>query len=237
MYTDLHCHLLFGIDDGPPEASGTVEIARLLVSLGFGAAAATPHALPQFPGAEVVARRRAEVEALLAAEGVALTVLEGAENRLDELFVAAELAGRGRHLAATRWTLVEAPYESIVPALSDVIFRLRCKGAQPLFAHPERCVQFQDVRRAAEAARLGAAFQLDLGSLAGTYGRVANKAARALLEAGLYAVAATDVHEAESARKSLHQGLEDLERRVGKAGVERLLADNPARLIKGEELL
>lgn len=236
MFTDLHCHLLCGIDDGPADAAGSLAVARLLSAVGFGAVTATPHALPQFKDAAAAAARRDELALLLGREGVALELHLGAENRLDETFLAAELDGRGRHLAGTAYTLVEAPYETVVPALPDLIFRLRRKGVRPLFAHPERCAQFQERPRAEEAARLGALFQLDLGSLAGTYGRAAKKAALGLLEAGLYAVAASDVHEATSAAKWLPEGLRELEKRAGRAGLQRLLAENPAKLLAGEEL-
>ena len=125
MFTDLHCHLLFAIDDGPAEAAASLAMAKLLVSLGFETVVATPHALPQFPGEAVAKDRLAELAALLAREKVALRVQLGAENRLDQLFMEAELSGKGRHLSTTSCALVEAPYESVVPALPDLLFRLR----------------------------------------------------------------------------------------------------------------
>ncbi|HEY3449845.1 MAG TPA: CpsB/CapC family capsule biosynthesis tyrosine phosphatase [Myxococcales bacterium] len=236
MFTDLHCHLLYGVDDGPKDPAGSVAIAKLLVSLGFGTVAATPHALPQFADASACAARRDEVQALLAREGVPLALQLGAENRLDEAFIAAELSGQGRHYAKTAYVLVEAPYESVVPALPDLLFRLSRKGVRPVLAHPERCAEFQELPRAEEAVRLGATLQLDLGSLSGTYGRQAKKTAQRLLEAGLYSIASSDVHEAESAAKWLREGIRELEKRAGRAGLERLLDENPARLLRGEEL-
>ncbi len=236
MFTDLHCHLLHAVDDGPKDSKGSVAIAKLLVSLGFGTVAATPHALPQFADAATCAARLAELQALLEEEGVPLALQLGAENRLDEAFLAAELSGQGRHYGRTSYVLVEAPYQTVVPALPDVLFRLCRKGVRPVLAHPERCAEFQEQARAEEAVRLGAALQLDLGSLAGVYGRQAKKTARRLLEANLYAIAATDVHEAEGALKWLREGLEELEKRAGRAGLERLLDENPARLLRGEEL-
>jgi len=236
MFTDLHCHLLYGVDDGPQDPAGSIAISKLLVSLGFGTVAATPHNLPQFADAAACAARRDEVAALLAKEGVALDLRLGAENRLDMDFVDAEVAGRGRHYGQTGYVLVEAPYESVVPALPDILYRLSRKGVRPVLAHPERCAEFQEVPRAEEAVRLGATLQLDLGSLSGTYGRQAKKTAHKLLEAGLYAIAATDVHEAKGARKWLAEGLSELEKRAGRAEFERLLDENPARLLKGEEL-
>ena len=217
MFTDIHCHLLHGVDDGPRDEAGSLAVARLLVAHGFGAVVATPHALPQFAdGAKVPAFAR--------------------ELRLDESFMEAELAGKGRHLCGTSYTLVEAPYDTVVNALPDLLFRLRRKGVQPVLAHPERCAHFHQAGQAEEAVRLGAHLQLDLGSLAGAYGRLARKTALKLLEAGLYAVAASDLHEADDSPKWLAQGLRELEKRLGGAGLKRLLDENPARLVRNEEL-
>jgi len=236
MFIDLHCHLLHAIDDGPRDAPGALATAKLLVTLGFDTVVATPHALPQFPKEDVAAQRLADLTSLLERERVPLKLVLGAENRLDEAFIEAEVAGRGRHLGATACTLVEAPYESVVPALPELLFRLRRKAVLPLLAHPERCAEFQELARAEEAVRLGAVLQLDVGSLVGAYGRQARKTALKLLEANLYAVAATDTHDAEESAKWLPSALDELERRAGKPGRDRLLADNPARLLKGEEL-
>ena len=237
MLTDLHCHLLWGIDDGPETSDGSLAIANLLVSLGFGTVAATPHALPQFADRKACAERLGELAHLLAQEGVPLELAMGAESRLDEDFLERELAGAGLHYGVTRYALVEAPFDTVVPALPDILFRLSRKGVRPVLAHPERCAEFQQLERAEQAVRLGAALQLDLGSLAGTYGRQAKKVALALLEAGLYSIAATDVHEAGGARKWLPEGMAELEKRAGRSVFERLLGENPARLLRGEELV
>ena len=39
-----------------------------------------------------------------------------------------------------------------LPALPDLVFRLRRKGLLPLFAHPERCAEFEKPGRAEEVA-------------------------------------------------------------------------------------
>jgi protein-tyrosine phosphatase len=198
--------------------------------------APSPHARPQFPGASVCAERREELARLLAKEGVGLELYEGAENYLDAEFLERELAGQGRHVNGGRYVLVEAPYESVVPNLGELIFRLRRKGIVPLLAHPERCAEFQEKGRAEEAVRVGARLQLDLGSLTGRYGKAVRRTAVRLLEGGLYAVAATDLHEAEGAQKWIGEAVRELEKLAGAAARERLLSTNPARVLRGEEL-
>jgi protein-tyrosine phosphatase len=182
--------------------------------------------------------RRAEATALLAAAGVAVALHRNAENHLDEAFMArADDPATRRGIGASgRWVLVEAPFESGLPALPDLVFRLRRKGILPLFAHPERCLEFERRGRAEEVVRLGGALQLNIGALAGLYGRGARKQAERFLDHGLYAVAATDLHHPGEARRWLEQGLGALERLAGVDSYRRLCQENPWRILQGEEL-
>ncbi len=238
-YVDLHGHLLWGLDAGCETPDETLAAARLLVELGFGEAAPSPHAIAGFPSGdpERCRARLADAEALFAREGVALALHPNAENRLDEEFLARAggVARRGIG-AGQRWALVEAPFDAPVPALADLVFSLRRMGVAPLFAHPERCAEFEKPGRAEEVVRLGGALQLNLGALAGVYGRPARKVAERLVSEGLYAVAATDLHRPDGVREWLDEALAALEKRAGAAALERLLAENPRRILAGGDL-
>ncbi len=239
-FVDLHVHVLWGMDDGCETPEETVAAARLLASLGWDELAPSPHAVRELPSHDPAAceARRVEASAFLAKEGVPLTLHANAENRLDEEFLAraADPATRRGIGTTGRWVLVEAPFEQAMPALPELVFRLRRKGIWPLFAHPERCLEFERAGRAGEVVRLGGAHQLDLGALAGVYGRPARKQAERFLGEGLYAVAASDLHRPQDARRWLEAGLRSLEKRAGKDGLRALCADNPRRIVRGEEL-
>jgi protein-tyrosine phosphatase len=236
---DLHCHLLWALDDGVETPAEALAAARLLCSLGFSDVAPSPHAVAELPSKDPARceARRGELAALLLQEGVPLTLHRNAENRLDEEFLArAGGAGRRGVGVSQRWALVELPFRNGVPALGDLVFRLRRLGVLPLIAHPERCQEFEQPGRAEEAVRLGAALQLNVASLIGLYGKPARKVAERLLGEGLYAVGATDLHHAEGAEEWIPEALEMLEKRVGKQAFELLLAANPRRVLQGEEL-
>lgn len=239
-FVDLHDHVLWGMDDGCETPEQTLDAARLLVSLGYDELAPSPHAIPELPSRDPAAceARREEVAALLAGEGIPIALHTNAENRLDEGFLGrAEDVGTRRGIGPTgRWVLVEAPFQSSLPALPDLVFGLRRKGILPLFAHPERCLEFEREGRPEEVVRLGGAHQLNLGALAGVYGRVARKQAERFLGEGLYAVAATDLHRPEEARRWLEAGLRALEKRAGADGLQRLCSENPRRILRGEEI-
>jgi len=207
------------------------------VEHGFSDAAPTPHAWPELPTEAENTMRRGELQALLDARRIPLRLHPGAEHRLDGALLERVQQGDVRPLGAGRWVLVEAPHALPHPGLEQLCFRLQIAGLRVLVAHPERCRAFQD--DAALAQRLcdaGCALQIEIGALAGHYGREPKKLAQRLLAAGLYAVAASDVHRPQSAEKLLTEGLPLLRKAVGEAALRTLLDDNPRRVLRGEAL-
>ena len=235
-FVDLHCHLLPGVDDGAKSLDESLAMARALVAVGFSDVAPSPHAWPELAGVAEVGERREGLARTLLAEGIALALHPNAENRLDEEFFGRLAQGReaARPLGAGRYVLVEAPFESPLPSLLELLFRIQVKGLTPVIAHPERCFEFQEHReRAGQAVAAGALLQLELGAPLGRYGPEARKACRRILDAGLYAIAASDLHGPIGAVRWLGEAIDLLDRR-SLAGP--LLHDSPARLLAGELL-
>ena len=236
-FTDLHCHLLWGIDDGAKTEADSLAMARALVSLGFSDVACSPHARPEYASGDsaLCDGRRAEVQAALDREQIPLRLHSNAENVLDPELIF-RIEKERRPIGAGPYLLAEAPYFASLPQLGEIIFRLRVKGVTPLIAHPERCKEFERPGRAAEAVRAGAHLQLDIGALIGRYGRTPRKLARAFLEEGLYSVASTDLHSPTDAAKWVGASIAELKKLAGPAAVERLLGTNPGRILRGEPL-
>ena len=234
-FVDLHCHLLPGVDDGARTPEDALEMARALVDVGVSTVAVSPHARAGCAPVEVCRERLGELRRALADAAVPLTLALGAENALvEERFLeslgtpAARLVHHGPYL------LVELPYSAPVPALPTLVFQMTRKGVTPLLAHPERCLELQRPGRAAEVVALGARLQLDVGALSGRYGPVARRTARPLLDDGLYAVVATDLHAPTEARRWVERALSELRACAGEAAVQRLFRDAPARVLAGE---
>jgi len=228
-FVDLHLHLLPQIDDGARSMEDALAMARVLTSLGFTEAAPSPHNRSEYAPREVCVTRLGEVQAALDAAGIALKLHVNSENQ----FVDEKLLEAGRPLAGGPYMLIEAPYTTPLPVLPDVIFRLKLKGVTPVIAHPERCWEFEKKGRAAEAVRGGALLQLDIAALVGRYGPGAKKLARSFLDEGLYAIAASDMHSPVGADKWLSESIAALEKAVGRKGLDALLAETPAQLLRG----
>ncbi len=236
-YVDLHCHLLWGIDDGAKTEADSIAMARALVSVGFSDVACSPHARPEYASddRDLCERRRAETQGALEREGIPLRLHPNAENVLDPDLLQRIEAGR-RSVGAGPYLLAEAPYFASLPQLPELIFRLRVKGVTPLIAHPERCKEFERPGRAAEAVRAGAHLQLDIGALIGRYGRRPRKLARAFLDDGLYSVAATDLHSPTDAARWVGDSIAELRKLAGDATAQRMLGAHPAAILRGEPL-
>jgi protein-tyrosine phosphatase len=236
-FADVHCHPLWAVDDGPRTADEAVRLCRELAARGFDDVAATAHAWPELPDAVQTAARRAELQALLAAQGVPLRLHAGAENRLDGELLERVARGDARPLGAGNWVLVEAPHRLPLPGMAELCFRLQISGLRVAVAHPERCRAFHDDQGlAARLSQAGCALQVELGSLAGAYGRAPARLARELLDAGLVSLAASDLHTAGAAGRLLDEGLAAMHKAVGHKAMQLLLDDHPRRVLRGEPL-
>jgi protein-tyrosine phosphatase len=234
-YVDLHLHLLPGVDDGAKSEEDALAMARSLVELGYTDAAPSPHVNPRAKPAEVCEAVRATFSATLEREGIPLRLHPGAENVLTPALLET-LDRERRPIGAGRYLLAEVPYFAPVPQLTQVIFRLKLKGLTPVVAHPERCREFEKPGRAEEVVRAGAVLQLDMGSLVHRYGPNARKLAKRFLAEGLYGIAGTDMHSPEDAAGWVGEAIDGLRREVGAEEVERLLGENPGRILRGEPL-
>ena len=235
-YTDLHLHLLPGIDDGSKSIDESLEMARALISLGYSCAAPSPHHRSEYASldATLCARKLEEMKQALAAENLALELHPNAENYfLEESLLTTLGTPASRTLGSGKVLLVEAPYQGPLPMLSQFVFRMKLKGVTPLIAHPERCFEFERKGRAAELVQAGALLQLDMGALIGRYGKAAEKLARQFLEEDLYAVAATDLHSPVNAKRWVGDSLEALKKAVGAKRFEALTDTRPAALLRG----
>ncbi len=235
---DLHCHLIPGVDDGARTLEDALEMARALVDLGFTEIAPSPHNRPQYASwsRETTDRALASLKDALAQAAIPLVLHDNAENDLMNDRLVPSIGTAEARLLGERgkYVLVEAPYGSPVPALRELLFRVKVKGVTPLIAHPERCLEFQRKGRAAEVVAAGALLQLDVGALTGRYGPEAKRWARTLLDDGLYAVGATDLHAPVNARGWVGEALAELRKRAGDAVFVRMMSERPGRILRGE---
>jgi protein-tyrosine phosphatase len=194
---DLHCHVLPSIDDGPETIEGSVALARAAAAAGIRTLVATPHVSARYRNdAATITRLVDQLNGRLAAEGVALDVLPGAEIAFTSVveIEPSELPRLG--LGGSRWLLIEPPFTPIVTGLEAALSSLRRDGYRILLAHPERCPAFHRDPAMLEALVWSGVFtSITAGSLVGRFGHEVRRFALGLVRDGLAHNVASDAHD------------------------------------------
>lgn len=233
-FVDLHSHVLPGLDDGSPDLSTSLLMLRGLGSIGFERVCATPHQkVPFRPDHGEISAARAEIEAALADREVGVALSLGAENMWDDVFFERMRDDTIPSYDGGPAFLVEFPVQQLAPGLEEHLFELRMRERLPVIAHPERYQPLWRDRDRVRRLSADAALVVDLGAVAGYYGRKQAKAARWMLREGVAHAAASDAHSPNDVRVAA-EGIAWIRKKLGDATVERLLDVNPRRILAGE---
>jgi len=195
--TDIHSHLLPGIDDGSQAMETSVALIKGLRQLGYKKLITTPHILweiyPNTP--EQIETKKETVKTAIGEAGIEIAFGAAAEYFIDEHFQKAikekePLLPISKNIVLVEFSMVTAPLD-----LMDVLFEMQLAGYQPLVAHPERYIYLTH-RKAffADLKAAGCQFQLNLLSLTTHYGTSVQALAEYLLKEELYDYAGTDLH-------------------------------------------
>jgi protein-tyrosine phosphatase len=234
-FCDLHSHFLPGLDDGAPDPATTMAMLRALADLGFSDVTATPHQKPgQFlPSLADIDAAYTATTAAAGGAGLALAFHLAAENMWDDLLHLRADAGEIPSYDRGRAFLYELPLMHLPPGLPDFLFRQRRADRLPVLAHPERYEPLWHDLTAAERLAQSCALLVDLPALAGRHGRQRTKPARRMIEEGIAQAVATDCHSPDDVRDAA-EGMAWIKKRLGERALDRLLADNPRRIVAGE---
>ena len=191
--TDIHSHILPGIDDGSPDVATSVRFVKALTELGFEQLIATPHILKElYPNTpDSITKAKQDLQTALNLVNISTKLSAGAEYMIDQdIDLNEDLCTLDqKHL------LIEMSYLSESPNISQTIFDIEIMGLRPILAHPERYTfYFKDRTRLKRFKEKGCLFQLNLLSVLGYYGKEVKQIADLLLKERMYDLAGTDLH-------------------------------------------
>lgn len=197
LQTDLHSHLLPGIDDGVPTLDEALELIEALVQMGYQRLITTPHVSGErYPNTSttICEKERAVQEAIRKA-GIPVEFRAAAEYMLDENFGRLMRENDLLPLDEQGHILVEMSFLHPPLALHKYLFELQGKGYKPVLAHPERypfyhlkLEEYQALKQA------GCLFQINILSITGHYGLDVQQSALLLLKQGMVDFLGTDAH-------------------------------------------
>ncbi len=194
--TDMHCHILPGIDDGSKNNDMTLEMMDCYKELGYIGLIATPHIMSGFyeNTSASIAKSLIAFKSLLVENGFEnFKVHAAAEYMLDEGFDKLSINKDLLPIKGNK-VLVEMSYFQKAIYVDSQIFDLRQQGYEPILAHPERYSYLTDMSQVLKFKDSGCYLQLNLLSLGNHYGSQAAKQAYNLLLNSKYDFMATDAH-------------------------------------------
>lgn len=195
-YTDIHSHLMYGIDDGAQTPEDTLFLVKSLKDFGVENFITTPHTFNGFwdNTSEKIKNRETEVKGLLGSNSINNSFCAASEYLMDDHFV--ELFKKKDILTLKdNYVLVEMSYLNPPIQLFNIIFDLQVAGYKPVLAHPERYnfyhKNFDEYKK---LKNQGCLFQINLLSTVGYYGSAVQEAAFQLLKNNMVDFSGSDVH-------------------------------------------
>jgi protein-tyrosine phosphatase len=237
--TDIHCHILYGIDDGPAAVGEAIDLLRMAEDNGIDHIIATPHLLRMDASEEFISARDEKLRVLsgLAAENrINVRLYPGAEVYMSDEAVSSPDLLRRLTLNNSRYLLIEIHDRALdEKRFLAYIRELTGQGLTPVVAHPERYRLFQTSRRPLhEALQAGALFQVNADALCGFAARGEAKLSRELVKNGLAAFIATDAHSIRYRPNNLLDMINRFPKYIDDAQLRRLVVDNPQAVLHDE---
>ncbi len=140
MFTDIHSHVIWGVDDGAEQKAETFRMLKEAVEDGIGRIICTPHVTPgvyEFPE-EAFQEHFWEAVEYIAKERLPLQLYRGAEilytDNTPRLLREKQVAT----LAGTNYAMIEFSPTDTKEHIFDALQKVSSAGVIPVLAHMER---------------------------------------------------------------------------------------------------
>lgn len=197
LQTDIHSHLIPGIDDGIQSIDEGLEILRQIEALGYKKVITSPHTMwgtyDNTP--ENILAGLERMKAAIKVAGISIELEAASEYYLDEHLMQRISSGEDFLTFGKNYILVETGFINEPPELKEASFHLTMRGYRMVFAHPERYLYLlEKPRLIEELLDRDIVFQLNAISPTGCYSKPVQKLAEKLIEMKAIKMVGTDCH-------------------------------------------
>lgn len=197
--TDLHSHLIPGLDDGSQSLEESVELIRRLMNMGYKKIVTTPHVMSDYfkNTSEKINKGLDELRNELAKHSIPVAVDAAAEYMFDSGFIAkfrkGELLTFGNN-----YVLVELSGHIPPEHFIEIMFEMKMNGYNPVLAHPERYVYWHyNFEHYVTLKDRDILFQINVPTLSGAYSPAIKKICEEIIDNNMADFAGTDIHNHE----------------------------------------
>ncbi len=238
---DLHCHILYGMDDGPRDFDTSLRLCYLAMENGIEKIVATSHLTSLVDIDHYVAARDeriAELRAELERRELNLQIYPGAEVFAGEDLMY-PLPLEKVTINGSRYILVEFDFYNLrFSTVLRYIEEILKRGLVPIIAHPERYsflqIQYDRVNFLMD---MGVLFQVNAGSLASRSGREEFDLAYEMVLKQAANFIATDAHSLHNRPNDLLRMMRDFPPNINQNWLERMVRTSPQAVIDNEVVI
>lgn len=230
ILTDIHCHLIPGVDDG----SSNLEETRVLLTKeyedGVRRIIFTPHLRPGYfeEPPRVIKKQYLKAKELAAELG--MQVFLGCEFYRQPDLLELLLTKRGRSMAGTRYVLIEFSPGDEFSTVRSYVSELVMGGFIPIVAHIERYTSCYDLDRIQELRELGGRIQINAGSVLGDNKRKVKSFCFRLMKADLVDFIASDAHDLKWRPPNLGRCAAYVAKKMGEEYAHQIFVENPKKI-------
>lgn len=196
LKTDMHSHLLPGIDDGSATMDETIAMLAKFERLGYKKVITTPHIMNEvYNNTPTIIREGLKnVQETAKSAGLHIQLEAAAEYYFDDTLI--EQVKKHDVLSfGDNYVLVEFSFHSQPDNEHRLFFEMQMEKYKPILAHFERYPYFHgSLKKAIEYREKGVNIQVNLNSLSGHYGPHVQKQAEKLIDANLVDFVGSDCH-------------------------------------------
>lgn len=233
MFTDIHAHLLPGLDDGAQNLGTALEMARIALKQGVTHCICTPHMEPgRFDNTrESIESSLTLFKKALKENNIRLEVAAAAEVHFGLEIVSGFEKGEIPFLG--KWQgksvmLLEFPHGHVPYGAEELTRWLINNNVIPLIAHPERNRGFiKQPSRLKAFLQQGCLCQVTSASYFGRFGSSAQLLAEQLAREEQITVIASDAHNTETRPPLFSSAIEHISQFAGEAAAEQWMMLNP----------
>ncbi|MDD6628951.1 MAG: hypothetical protein PUF03_11970 [Lachnospiraceae bacterium] len=236
-YTDIHSHVLPGVDDGARDMDMSMEMLRHAYEQGIRRMIVTPHHKPMHHNVnrEKMQGLIAALQAQMQKENVEIELYTGNELYYREGLVECLEKGEAVTLADSRYALIEFLPQDRWEYIRDGVNTMLMAGYRPVIAHVERYREVcRDMERVSRLREMGGYLQVNAASIMGRYGIGMKHTTRKLLKYRLVDFLATDAHNATTRTTDMAKCAAYIGKKYGEEYLRALVEENPSCIIRDD---
>ncbi len=195
--TDIHSHILFGLDDGAPDFEESVRMLKAAKKAGFDTIIATPHVRKPHYDKSIAAESMSKLKPV--AQSIGIKLIQGFEYNISSIAEDGIDGALQYCTEGTKTLLLEMKGTHVSSNWESIVFRLQREGADVIIAHPERYINlYGNDEMISRMIEVGCKFQVDLAVMSDK--RLFSKEkkfVKFLLQNGCVRWASSDAHRAE----------------------------------------